>query len=212
MWAAVSANQAEFRDCLVTRRTELSPQQTAAQPLRRHPARPGLRREEVALLAGVSVDYYTRLERGNLTGFAELSRRDRPRAAPRRSRTCPPRSTWPRRTGRLARGARSKSRTVRPTVQLILDGWPARRRSSATRPGHPRRGPLGRALFAPGVRRRRSADEPPPIHVPRPAPPPTSTPTGTPPTTFCRAFAHRAGSDPDDRTLPDLVGNSPPAA
>src|SRR4029079_8141735 len=31
----------------------------------------GLRREEVALLAGVSVDYYTRLERGNLTGVSE---------------------------------------------------------------------------------------------------------------------------------------------
>ena len=33
--------------------------------------RPGLRREEVALLAGVSVDYYTRLERGQLTGASE---------------------------------------------------------------------------------------------------------------------------------------------
>ncbi len=32
---------------------------------------PGLRREEVALLAGVSVDYYTRLERGNLRGVSE---------------------------------------------------------------------------------------------------------------------------------------------
>ena len=32
---------------------------------------PGLRREEVALLAGVSVDYYTRLERGNLSGVSE---------------------------------------------------------------------------------------------------------------------------------------------
>src|ERR1700730_11215892 len=32
---------------------------------------PGLRREEVALLAGVSVDYYTRLERGNLNGVSE---------------------------------------------------------------------------------------------------------------------------------------------
>ena len=31
----------------------------------------GLRREEVALLAGVSVDYYTRLERGNLSGVSE---------------------------------------------------------------------------------------------------------------------------------------------
>ena len=32
---------------------------------------PGLRREEVAMLAGVSTDYYTRLERGNLTGVSE---------------------------------------------------------------------------------------------------------------------------------------------
>ncbi len=32
---------------------------------------PGLRREEVALLAGVSVDYYTRLERGNVAGVSE---------------------------------------------------------------------------------------------------------------------------------------------
>ena len=31
----------------------------------------GLRREEVALLAGVSTDYYTRLERGNLSGVSE---------------------------------------------------------------------------------------------------------------------------------------------
>ena len=32
---------------------------------------PGLRREEVALLAGVSVDYYTRLERGNASGVSD---------------------------------------------------------------------------------------------------------------------------------------------
>jgi transcriptional regulator with XRE-family HTH domain len=32
---------------------------------------PALRREEVAVLAGVSVDYYTRLERGNLSGVSE---------------------------------------------------------------------------------------------------------------------------------------------
>lgn len=32
---------------------------------------PGLRREEVAVLAGVSVEYYTRLERGNLAGVSD---------------------------------------------------------------------------------------------------------------------------------------------
>lgn len=33
---------------------------------------PGLRREEVASLAGVSVEYYKRLERGNLSGVSDL--------------------------------------------------------------------------------------------------------------------------------------------
>ena len=32
---------------------------------------PGLRREEVALLAGISVDYYNRFERGNLSGASD---------------------------------------------------------------------------------------------------------------------------------------------
>jgi hypothetical protein len=32
---------------------------------------PGLRREEVAVLAGVSVPYYTRLERGDMSGVSE---------------------------------------------------------------------------------------------------------------------------------------------
>jgi len=32
---------------------------------------PGLRREEVALLAGISIEYYTRLERGNARGVSE---------------------------------------------------------------------------------------------------------------------------------------------
>jgi Helix-turn-helix domain len=31
---------------------------------------PGLRRDEVAMLAGVSVDYYARMERGDLSGVS----------------------------------------------------------------------------------------------------------------------------------------------
>lgn len=42
---------------------------------------PGLRREEVAMLAGVSVEYYTRLERGKLEGsVAKRPRSPGPRA------------------------------------------------------------------------------------------------------------------------------------
>src|SRR5579863_6749257 len=58
----------EIREFLATRRAKITPDQ-AGMPLYGGRRRvPGLRREEVAMLAGVSVDYYTRLERGNLTG------------------------------------------------------------------------------------------------------------------------------------------------
>lgn len=62
----------EIREFLSTRRARVTPQQ-AGLPVyggdRRRVA--GLRREEVALLAGISSEYYTRLERGNATGVSE---------------------------------------------------------------------------------------------------------------------------------------------
>ena len=62
----------QIREFLTTRRARISPKQ-AGLPVygggRRRVA--GLRREEVALLAGVSIEYYTRLERGTATGVSE---------------------------------------------------------------------------------------------------------------------------------------------
>ena len=60
----------EIREFLTSRRAKLTPDQvglTSYGPRRV----PGLGREEVAVLAGVSVPYYTRLERGNLSGVSE---------------------------------------------------------------------------------------------------------------------------------------------
>jgi transcriptional regulator with XRE-family HTH domain len=63
-------NRDEVRDFLTTRRERLTPEQ-AGVPLFGGKRRvKGLRREEVAMLAGMSTDYYTRLERGNLTGVS----------------------------------------------------------------------------------------------------------------------------------------------
>jgi transcriptional regulator with XRE-family HTH domain len=62
--------RSEISEFLTSRRGRLTPDQvglTAYGPRRV----PGLRREEVAVLAGVSVPYYTRLERGNLSGVSE---------------------------------------------------------------------------------------------------------------------------------------------
>lgn len=64
-------NKSEVRQFLVTRRAKITPDQ-AGLPLFGGKRRvPGLRREEVALLAGVSVDYYTRVEKGNLAGVSD---------------------------------------------------------------------------------------------------------------------------------------------
>jgi transcriptional regulator with XRE-family HTH domain len=61
----------DIREFLTSRRARITPQQ-AGLPLFGGKRRvSGLRREEVALLAGISVEYYTRLERGNLQGASE---------------------------------------------------------------------------------------------------------------------------------------------
>ncbi|MDA0172074.1 helix-turn-helix transcriptional regulator [Solirubrobacter taibaiensis] len=56
---------------LATRRARVSPEQ-AGLPSNGARRVPGLRREEVASLAGVSADYYRRLERGQVSGVSEL--------------------------------------------------------------------------------------------------------------------------------------------
>ncbi len=62
----------EIREFLATRRAKITPQQAGLPAFGSGKRRvPGLRREEVALLAGVSIDYYVRLERGHLAGASE---------------------------------------------------------------------------------------------------------------------------------------------
>src|SRR6266498_3123302 len=63
-------NRDEVRDFLTTRRERLTPEQAGVPFFGGKRRVKGLRREEVAMLAGMSTDYYTRLERGNLTGVS----------------------------------------------------------------------------------------------------------------------------------------------
>jgi len=113
---------------------------------------PGLRREEVAFLAGVSVDYYVRMERGDLRGVSpevleslaralrlddaetaylhDLARTAGPQSARRRSRTADP--------------------SMRPSLRRFIDAvtgaavWVRDRRMEFVAANE-----LGRALFAP---------------------------------------------------------------
>ena len=61
----------DIRDFLVTRRARLTPQQVGLPDFGGRRRVPGLRREEVAMLAGMSTEYYVRLERGNASGFSD---------------------------------------------------------------------------------------------------------------------------------------------
>jgi transcriptional regulator with XRE-family HTH domain len=60
--------RSEIREFLRTRRARITPEQSGLPAYGGNRRVKGLRREEVAMLAGVSVDYYVRMERGSLAG------------------------------------------------------------------------------------------------------------------------------------------------
>jgi transcriptional regulator with XRE-family HTH domain len=64
-------NRSDIRDFLASRRARITPQQAGLLPGGGRRRVPGLRREEVAVLAGVSTDWYTRLEKGHIAGVSE---------------------------------------------------------------------------------------------------------------------------------------------
>jgi transcriptional regulator with XRE-family HTH domain len=69
---ARAAHRTQVRDFLVSRRERITPDQAGLPAYGGGNRRvKGLRREEVALLAGVSIDYYVRMERGNLAGASD---------------------------------------------------------------------------------------------------------------------------------------------
>lgn len=111
-----------MREFLTSRRAKITPGQAGLRTYGGTRRVPGLRREEVALLAGVSVDYYTRLERGNASGASESVLESLARAlqlddAERAHLFDLARAAHP--ATRAQR--RRPSPRVRPTVQRILD-------------------------------------------------------------------------------------------
>jgi transcriptional regulator with XRE-family HTH domain len=140
----------EIREFLTSRRAKITPEQAGLRWYGDNRRVPGLRREEVALLAGVSVDYYTRLERGNAAGVSEsvleaIARALQLDEAERAHLFDLARAAQP---GPGGRRRRTRDR-VRPSVARMLDAITAA-------PAFVRNGrmdilaanPLGRALYA----------------------------------------------------------------
>jgi transcriptional regulator with XRE-family HTH domain len=64
-------NRSDIRDFLASRRARITPERAGLLPGGGRRRVPGLRREEVAVLAGVSTEWYTRLEKGHIAGVSE---------------------------------------------------------------------------------------------------------------------------------------------
>jgi hypothetical protein len=143
-------NRAEIREFLATRRAKITPEQAGLQPGGGRRRVPGLRREEVAVLAGVSTEWYVRLEKGHISGVSDevlgaVARALQLDEAERLHLFDLARAAKPSRSPR-----RRTSPTVRPSVLRILE-------SMTDTPAFVRNGrldvlainPLGRALYSP---------------------------------------------------------------
>jgi transcriptional regulator with XRE-family HTH domain len=145
-------NRTEVREFLTTRRAKITPDQAGVPLYGQRRRVPGLRREEVAQLAGLSTDYYTRLEKGNLRGASEgvleaISRALQLDDAERAHLSDLARAA---RAGAREPRRRSQPQRVRPSLQHLLDAM-------STAPAFVRNGrldilainQLGRAFYAP---------------------------------------------------------------
>jgi transcriptional regulator with XRE-family HTH domain len=148
--------RAQIREFLRTRRARITPAEAGLTAYGGNRRVSGLRREEVAMLAGVSVDYYVRMERGSLAGVSESvlasladalrlddAERDHLEALARESGA----SGTP---AASARRSRAGTPVVRPGIRQVLD-------AITDAPAWVRNGrhdilamnPLARALYAP---------------------------------------------------------------
>jgi transcriptional regulator with XRE-family HTH domain len=131
--------RSDVHEFLTSRRARITPAQ-AGLPGYGERRVPGLRRTEVAMLAGVSVEYYTRLERGNLAGVSEsvleaLARALQLDEAERAHLHDLARAASAGTARSTRRGGTSSTSKVRPSVYRILDaltGAPAYVRNART--------------------------------------------------------------------------------
>lgn len=114
-------HRAEIREFLSSRRARITPEQAGLPMYGGNRRVKGLRREEVALLAGVSVDYYVRLERGNLAGASESVLEALGRALQLDEAEQSHLYALAREADPAPRRRRAASQQLRPVFQQILD-------------------------------------------------------------------------------------------
>ena len=118
-------NRAEIREFLTSRRAKITPEQAGMVQFGQRRV-PGLRRSEVAALAGVSVEYYAKLERGSLGGASAgvldaLARALQLDDAERRHLFHLAQAADGTTAAMRPRRSTSKQWTVKPSMQWVLD-------------------------------------------------------------------------------------------
>ena len=112
----------DVREFLTTRRARITPERAGLPAFGGNRRVAGLRREEVAMLAGVSVDYYTRLERGNLSGASDSVLESLARALQLDDAETAHLFDLARAADTAPRLRRKRSpQTVRPSIQRVID-------------------------------------------------------------------------------------------
>jgi hypothetical protein len=116
-------NRDEVKAFLSSRRAKITPEQAGLHSYNRKRRVTGLRRSEVADLAGVSVEYYAQLERGNLGGVSDSVLDALARALQLNDAEQAYLSDLAHTAGPAPRRSRKPSaQQVRPSVKRILDG------------------------------------------------------------------------------------------
>ena len=199
----VADDIAEF---LAGRRAKITPEQ-AGLPSYGTRRVPGLRREEVASLAGVSAGYYRRLERGQVSGASELVLESLARARQLDEAVRAHLLDLARAAGPIApRRTRPRKQRVRPVILRPLDQIEAPAIVSNAHGDLMAANGLGRALLQPGVREPGAAGQQRTVHFLDPAAPDFYPDWDRLASELVAALRSQAGHDPYDRNLQDLIG------
>lgn len=142
----------DIREFLMTRRAKITPEQVGLAPGMRRRV-PGLRREEAAQLAGVSTEYYTQIERGNVAGVSD----EVLQAISRALRLSDDETVHFFNLVRAAAGTRTPTRNKRAAVKKLPEGVQALMDGMAGSPAIVMDGnldilaanPLGQLLYSP---------------------------------------------------------------
>jgi transcriptional regulator with XRE-family HTH domain len=197
----------DISEFLASRRAKITPEQAGLPTFGTRRVK-GLRREEVASLAGVSADYYRRLERGQVSGVSELVLDALARALQLDEAERAHLFDLAHAAGPIARTRRprpSKTR-IRPVVHQLLDQIQAPAIVSNDRGDLLATNALGRALYAPTFDSREQPPNSARFTFLDPAARDFYPDWDRLASELVANLRSHAGRDPHDRNLQDLIG------